>query len=489
MFHKENIGSPSALILLHPLIITFLLLTTSYPVNYTVPASYWFIILASFILAIIFFFLQYWLNLQTLLYVIFITDIILISTVVHITGGAGSMFPLLYMILIIASAIYLFRNGAYIISLFSVLSFFGLLLYESKVEGFPMDYVMQRFYLFALLFLFTGILSGGLSEQIRKKTMEFKRLSLTTEEIIKNLPSGIITIDGSGTVIYTNLTDDILRTRVHLYLAKFLKNPDDISWTTELKIKKRYYLLSCAIIGNSQGALAILQDLTEIKKLEEKSKISSQTKMLAELGGSLAHEIRNPLSSIRGALEVIAGSQVSTTALPFIEMALKEARRLNEIVTDFLQFAQFVPKKANRIKVSDAISEALIDIANYISEKKLQVIRSGEDFSCMADLNRLKSGISNILSNACDASSPGQKIYIKTARDNKWGIIEIIDQGIGIPKKDLKKIFIPFYTTKKGGTGLGLSIAQKIIEAHNGRIEVSSQIRKGTTFRIILPLV
>jgi len=106
----------------------------------------------------------------------------------------------------------------------------------------------------------------------------------------------------------------------------------------------------------------------------------------------------------------------------------------------------------------------------------------------MADLNRLKSGVLNILINACEVSEQGKKIFIKTNYNNKYGWIEITDQGPGIAKKDLKKIFQPFFTTKKGGTGLGLSIAQKIIEAHNGNIEVSSRIGKGTTFRIILPL-
>jgi len=161
---------------------------------------------------------------------------------------------------------------------------------------------------------------------------------------------------------------------------------------------------------------------------------------------------------------------------------------LNEIVTDFLNFAQFVPKKTYRIRVSDVINEALLDIIPHFSEKKLDFVREGTDFEIMADLNRLKSGVLNILINACEVSEQGKKIFIKTNYNNKYGWIEITDQGPGIAKKDLKKIFQPFFTTKKGGTGLGLSIAQKIIEAHNGNIEVSSRIGKGTTFRIILPL-
>ncbi len=398
------------------------------------------------------------------------------------------MFPLLYVLLIITSAIYLFRKGAYVISLISVIFLLGLTIFESKVNEFEIKYILPQYYLFSLLFLITAILSGNLAERYRIRSEELIKLNLTTEEIIKNLPSGILVINGAGTIIYTNITPEEMRSLIHLHLARFLRNPERVMRTKELRIKDNYFLLSCSIIGNAQGALAILQDLTEIRRLEEISRISKQTKMLAELGGSLAHEIRNPLASIRGSLEVIAKSKIPHTLKPFIEMALKESIRLNEIVSDFLNFAQFIPKKTYRTKASEIINEALLETISYVNERKLQIIRNGNDFNCMTDLNRIKSGVANILSNACEVSNPGQSIFIKTGYDSKFGWIDISDQGPGIARKDLKKIFTPFYTTKKGGTGLGLSIAQKIIEGHNGKIEVSSSIGKGTTFRILLPL-
>ncbi len=488
MFYKKSIDPLVGLILLHPLVITFTLLSSSYPIYYNIPVTYWFIILTSFIISLLFLLLNKWIKSEILTYILLMTDIPFIGVIIHFTGGMESLFPLLYVVLIITSAIYLYRKGAYIISLLSVLCFFGLMLFEINERSLQAKYVIQQFYFFSLLFLFTAILSGWLSERYRIRTEELKKLNLTTEEIVKNLPSGILVIDSEGSVIYTNIIEDDIRSYVHLYLARFLKSPERIDNVRELKIKNTFYLLSCSHIGNRQGALAILQDLTKIKKLEEASRISKQTKMLAELGGSLAHEIRNPLASIRGSLEVIAKARVPKSAKPFIEMALKESIRLNEIVTDFLNFAQFVPKKTYRIKVSDVINEALLYIISHFGEKKLEFIRDGVDFEIMADLNRLKSGILNILINACEVSEQGKKIFIKTGYNNKYGWIEIIDQGPGIAKKDLKKIFQPFYTTKKGGTGLGLSIAQKIIEAHNGNIEVSSKVGKGAIFRIILPL-
>jgi two-component system sensor histidine kinase PilS (NtrC family) len=347
---------------------------------------------------------------------------------------------------------------------------------------------MMRFYLFALLFLFTAILSGSLSERYRVRTEEIKRLKLTTEEIIKHLPSGIITIDRSGDVVFTNVNEENIRSVVHLYLVKFLRNPEKIAKTTELEIGRRFYLLSCARIGNIQGALGVLQDLTDIRRLEETSRISKQTKILAELGGSLAHEIRNPLSSIRGSLEVISKGGKRENINRFIGMALKESNRLNEIVTDFLNFAQFVPKKMNRVRIHEVITEAILEIEHRFSERNIRLVREGGDFICRADLTRLKSGIANILGNAYEVSSEGQKILVRTSTEDRTGTIEITDHGPGIAKKDLKQVFVPFYTTKKGGTGLGLAIAQKIIEAHDGHIEVLSRLKEGATFKIILPL-
>lgn len=488
MINRKHIDPIVGLILLHPLIITFVLLSSSYPVSYNIPVSYWFIILCSFLLALIFLFLYRVIKTELLTYILFISDIPLIGVIIYFTGGMESLFPLLYVLLTITSALFLYRRGAYIISLSSVLCLFGLMLFEINNKNMEAKYAIQQFYLFSLLFLFTAILSGWLSERYRIRTEELKKLNLTTEEIIKNLPSKILVIDNGGSIIYTNFNQEEIRSFVHLYLARYLRNPERVNNVRELKIKKSVYLLSCSIIGDRQGALAILQDLTEIKKLEEISRVSKQTKILAELGGSLAHEIRNPLASIRGSLEVVAKSRVPKSTKPFIDMALRESVRLNEIVTDFLNFAQFVPKKTYRIKVSDIINEALLENISRFGEKKIDFVREGIDFEVMADLNRLKSGISNILTNACEVSESGKKVFIKTGSNDKIGWVEITDQGPGIAKKNLKKIFRPFYTTKKGGTGLGLSIAQKVIEAHNGKIEVYSQIGKGTRFRIILPL-
>jgi two-component system sensor histidine kinase PilS (NtrC family) len=487
MVGAERLSKSGGLIVLHPLLITFILLS-SYPIIYDIPTPFWFIILAAFILSIIFLFLQNWFSEQSVLYLLFFSDIPLIGSMVHYTGGLDSLFPLLYIILIIVSSMYLFRKGSYIISISSVIFFVGLLIFEAHGSPYPMRFVIYRFYIFALLFLFTGILSGAFSERYRVRGEEVRRLRLTTEEIIRNLPSGIITIDSSGEILYTNIAKSRIRTKVHLYIAKFLKSPHTpSSISIELKSGKRYYILSCARIYDSRAALGVLQDLTDVRRLQEASRVSRQTKLLAELGGSLAHEIRNPLASIRGSLEVIRDAVKKREIVPFIKMAMKESVRLNEIVTDFLNFAQFTPTKMNHVRINDVLNEALLDTLYKAKNKNISVKRRGKDFLVLADVNKLKSVFINILNNAYEVSKKGQYIEIDTSDNGREGFIKIHDHGSGITKKDLKKIFDPFFTTRRGGTGLGLAIAKNIIEAHNGMIEATSRVGKGTTFTIILP--
>ncbi len=487
MAYSELFGKKTGLIILHPLLITFILLS-SYPIIYKIPTPFWFIILASFILAVIALLLRSFFTENTVLYILFLTDILIIGLMIHYTGGLDSLFPLLYVLLIILSSLYLYRKGAYIISLFTVIFFLVLSFIEARNSTYTIQMIMYKFYIFGLLFLFTGILSGALSERYQKGAEEAKRLRLTTEEIIRNLPSGIITVDNKGDIIYTNIPEGSIRSTVHLYIAKFLKHSKTRN-SIELKIANRYYVLSCALIYDSKAGLGILQDYTDIRKLEEKSRISKQTKLLAELGGSLAHEIRNPLASIRGALEVFREAEKNHHDLHFINMALKESIRLNEIVTDFLNFAQFVPITKNRLAINEVINEALVEMIERVNSKNIKIRRKDEDFYILGDLNKLKSCFVNVLNNACEVSKKGQVIGIVSYGNDKECYVEIRDHGKGIPKKDIKKIFAPFFTTKKGGTGLGLAIAKNVIEAHGGRIEVKSKVGRGTTFRIVLPLV
>ncbi len=176
MKYPAKISRISGLIILHPFVVAFILLT-SYPPLYREPNPAWYLIIVSIILAISFLLLRKIIPEKLLLYMIFFSDIPLAGAVIHYTGGIESMFPLLYAILILASSMYLYKRGAYIISLSSAVFFLGLVFVESRgIEGYTTSMVMYRFYIFALLFLLMGILSGGLSESHQRRIEEAARV-------------------------------------------------------------------------------------------------------------------------------------------------------------------------------------------------------------------------------------------------------------------------------------------------------------------------
>lgn len=477
----------TGLIILHPFVVAFMLLT-SYPPLYRTITPSWYLILASSVLAALFLLLRRKIPQTALLYMVFISDVPLAGGIIRATGGIESLFPLIYVILILAASIYLYRRGAYIVAICATVLLFGLVFQASRgMQGYALSVVMYRFYIFGLLFLLVGILSGGLSESYQRRVEEAARLRLTTEDIIRNLPSGVITVDSEGDILYTNMAEGRLRSTVHLQVAKFM-NSGGAANSFELKLSDRYYILRCVRIFEGKAGLAILQDVTDLRKLEEGARVASETRLLAELGGSLAHEIRNPLSSIMGSLEVIRDDKVRKQARPFVEMALKETKRLNDIVTDFLNFSQFTPKNMNKVRIAEVINEALIGSLFRENAKGLVIERRDEGFSVRCDMDKLRSALTNILNNAYEVSRDKGTVEIRLYRRMTKGCVEIRDEGPGIEEKTLKRVFEPFYTTKKGGTGLGLAIALNIIKAHGGSISVASRPGQGAVFVITLPL-
>lgn len=486
-FNKTfTLGNTAGVLLLNALVIILLILSSRTP-NAGIPPAYWYLMTAAVMVTLVGLFMLRWIRSVDILFALFMIDIPLITLVIHYVGGIDSILSFLYLPLIITASVFLSRKPVYTISLLSVAAYVILCLVERTAGSLSLIYITNRFSILGLLYLLTAILGSTIAERYRGRSEEVRQMRITTEEIIKNLPTGIIIIDRSGDIRYTNIPAGPIQSRIHLHLARYLRYLETPA-AAELKIKGRFYYLTCARINQNQAALAVLQDLTDLRRLEEKSRVSRQTKMLAELGGSLAHELRNPLSSIQGALELLVQANRDAKITSFIELAVKESHRLNQIVTDFLHFAQFTPGKLNRISIGEVLTEAILESTRQFSHRSVELARQGEDFHILADLERLKSGFINILNNAIEISRDDQRIIIVTKRFRQFGAVEITDEGPGIAPKDLPRIFTPFFTTKKGGTGLGLAIAQKVVEAHQGRITVRSAVGKGTRFRILFPL-
>ena len=241
------------------------------------------------------------------------------------------------------------------------------------------------------------------------------------------------------------------------------------------------------------GAVFILRDLREIRELQERVKRSERLAALGSLAAGMAHEIRNPLSSIKGFAQFfLKKNPAGSVDHKYSKVMIKEVERLNRVITNLLDFAR--PKEPIREKASiDALLHHSLDlIQEHAGSKGIQVMADiEEDIPQMAlDRDQMTQVLLNIALNGLDAMEEGGELWLRCFRSKqgKLVIIEIEDTGHGIPKDELPMIFDPFYSTKKKGTGLGLAIAHRIIENHNGVLSVSTKRGSGTVFRIELPI-
>lgn len=231
------------------------------------------------------------------------------------------------------------------------------------------------------------------------------------------------------------------------------------------------------------------QSLKILNEQQNKLIQADRLRSLGEISLGVAHEIKNPLSSIKGALEIIKKELPPAFGKhEFFTIIEKEVERLNKLAKDFLNFAR--PPKITLLEcnINDLLEETLKLLEQKLNENKITLNKDFQnEITCLADSQQLQQVFLNIILNAVSAMKNGGKLKIKTKlTENKCNIV-FTDTGSGISAENIDKVFNPFFTTKQDGTGLGLSIAYKIIEEHQGNISVESS-SAGTTFKISLPL-
>jgi signal transduction histidine kinase len=244
---------------------------------------------------------------------------------------------------------------------------------------------------------------------------------------------------------------------------------------------------------NIIGIMGIIHDVTETRDLEEKLKNEERLASLGRLATGVAHEIRNPLSSVKMNIAILRERlKPKGTDIEHFKIAEDEVVNLERIVTELIDYAKPAPLRIRKEDIYEttestlAVAETFCLERNVIIEKKFAKNLP----RIPMDKAKIHQAVLNVLLNAIQASKPGNKIELKTEVHSPSNSIRIIaiDQGHGIEKKNIKYIFDPFFTTKKEGTGLGLSIVRNIIKNHNGNISLDSNLGKGTRVCIELPI-
>lgn len=485
--------------------------------------------------------------LQIFAYVQISGDVVFVTLLIYCTGGIDSIFSWAYLLVIFGASIILYRRGGLLVASASSILYGALLDLQYYRLLFPVGIRFSSpsshqssyvFYLIAinmLAFYLVALLSAYLSEQVRKKDEELKKrlidfnqLERLYKHIVQNVTSGLVTVDEAGRITsFNRMAEEITGYKLEeIYQEEISKLfprlaewsgaagfPDQqwgkirfSRWETKFQRKDGVTLslgFSISPLKDSKdleiGNILIFQDLTKLREMEENLKRADRLAAIGKLAAGMAHEIRNPLASISGSIEILKEEgRASSRHQQLMNIVLREINRLNSLIEDFLLFAR------PSLPVKEPIQ------LNAMVEEVLRIFRHSPDFDALiqlhttfqdelfiqGDAQQIKQVFWNLLANAAQAMPQGGDLRVHVRRHGPslpdevlQGEISISDTGTGISDNEVEKIFDPFFTTKERGTGLGLSIVHRIVESHGGKISVSSQPGKGTTFTILFPLI
>jgi two-component system sensor histidine kinase PilS (NtrC family) len=258
--------------------------------------------------------------------------------------------------------------------------------------------------------------------------------------------------------------------------------------------------MSLSFLRRGRGAICSFQDLTEIKRMEEQVRQADRLAAIGRLAAGLAHEIRNPIGSIRGSVELLGGSlDPKGDDRRLMDIVLRESDRLDAIIRDFLQFSR--PPTLVRVPtdLGGMLDEILLMLSNQSrlqgTDAPVQIRRESSESTVKVDVDpsQMRQALWNLCLNGVEAMPQGGELRVGVraltpAAGRPHVEVTVEDTGVGITAAELTQVFEPFYTTKPQGTGLGLAIAHRIVEDHGGELRVQSEPYRGTRFTISLPV-
>jgi len=350
--------------------------------------------------------------------------------------------------------------------------------------------------------------ASQLEERVNERTAELVSEKEKLNTIVSAIGGGIVLIDRQGIVQWANEKlkemagrdvvgmhcEDISADCHMMFAAKGRDDIDTMILSDLFDQNGRYFQVTNAPVkgenGELHGYIRLIQDVTEMKKMEEQIIHSEKLASIGRLAAGIAHEIGNPLTSIFSFVQILREMEEDEFKKESLETIYFHINRISEILKQLSGFSKMPAGEPKECKINDII-EASINLIQYDKKaKNISIIKELHPSlpDVIIDCNQLSQVVVNLTLNAIDAMPEGGSLFVRSMLRVNDIIIQFQDTGIGIPKEDLPKIFDPFYTTKEKGTGLGLSVSYNIIKKMNGTLTVESEVGKGTTFTITIPV-
>ena len=471
-------------------------------------------------------------------------DALVVSGFIAVTGGVTSYFAALYVLPIAAASSVQSRRGGMTIAILSALIYLGIVLtqYFSLAGMLGPSWVPQGIVLppprmaaytsgfNVFLFFAIAFLSGSLADRLQHAGLRLERASTEiadlqafNQHIIDSLPSGLATTDPDGRILTFNraaetITGHPASSVIGRRIEDVLDLPPNVAADLNAplgvgrgrRIETSYRTgddrqievgFTAAILhtpGGKDGLLFSFQDVTDFKKLERDSRLRQRLAAVGEMAAGIAHEIRNPLASMSGSIQILRQElPLSEEQAQLMDIVLRESERLNDTIRSFLAYARPQRSSIATLDLRRVLNDAALLLRNSAEVQEghvIDVMVPTTEVAFEADENQIRQIVWNLATNGLRAMKGGGRLRLgariehESSEYAESAVLDVSDEGVGIPPEELDAIFQPFRGTFTKGTGLGLAIVHRIVSDYGGEIQVTSTPGRGTTVSVRLPV-
>lgn len=445
-------------------------------------------------------------------------DLMAVTSILLIADPVDTVYGSLYIVVIVFASLVFPRWGGMATAAAALVLYAMCVLHSYRTAPVTFrvtsDYAMFVTYIHTVMFLGVGYLANYLSRLLRKKTEELSQLRQQSDYVFQNIGTGMLIVDEAGLIRYANPaaarvlaceTNELDGMHWHMVLGvdrvdsvhmrAALERGREVEVTANTRDGREAPLaVTMSPVaypsGGAHYSIVLFRDLREQREHERRMRDATRLSGIVELSATIAHEIRNPLTSVSGSAELLLERLHDEEAQRLARTIMREVERLDAIVEDFLTFTRLRTMELTQCDLNELVTDvAVLLYHNRRFKPSMKIIyrELPEPLPVVVDVRQFKQALLNLGLNALDAMPQGGEVELTVEPRASSVVITVRDTGTGIAPDVLARIFEPFFSTKEEGTGIGLYVTQRIIESHRGTITCSSEVGKGTTFRIELP--